>query len=63
MEGIIKSSKGGGITPIVLGLSMENVEIRKPPGTGSYFFNYKNIFSVILMAVANANYEFIMVDV
>jgi hypothetical protein len=47
---------------IVLGLSMENVEIRKPPGTGPYYFNYKNTFSVILMAVVNADYEFIMVD-
>jgi hypothetical protein len=41
----------------------KHAEIRKLLGRGSYFFNYKNTFSVILMAAVNANYEFIMVDV
>jgi len=36
--------------------------IKEPPHTGSYYYNCKKIFSIVLMAVVNSNYEFIMAD-
>lgn len=40
----------------------KHVEIRKPSDTGSFYFNYKKQFSIVLLAVVNARYEFLMVD-
>lgn len=39
----------------------KHILIQKPPESGSLFFNYKGIFSVVLYAIVNANYEFIYV--
>ncbi|XP_018118360.1 protein ANTAGONIST OF LIKE HETEROCHROMATIN PROTEIN 1-like [Xenopus laevis] len=41
----------------------KHVRINPPPNSGSYYYNYKGYFSVILLAVVNAKYEFIMVDI
>ncbi|XP_050311465.1 putative nuclease HARBI1 [Anthonomus grandis grandis] len=38
------------------------VNVLPPAGSGSYFYNYKGGHSLVLMAIVNANYEFIMVD-
>lgn len=41
----------------------KHVEIIKPPRSGSYYYNYKHTFSVVLLALVNAQCEFIMVNV
>ncbi|XP_077149254.1 uncharacterized protein LOC143810032 [Ranitomeya variabilis] len=44
-------------------LDGKHVRITQPANSGSFFYNYKGYFSVILMALVNANYEFVDVDV
>lgn len=39
------------------------MRISPPPKSGSYYYNYKGFFSIILMAVVNANYEFMYLDI
>jgi len=41
----------------------KHVRIRCPSQSGSLFYNYKKYFSAVLMAVSDANYKFIFVDV
>lgn len=44
-------------------LDGKHVQIKKPPGSGSLYYNYKNFFSIVMLAVVNSDYEFLMVDV
>ena len=41
----------------------KHVMIQCPFNSGSLFYNYKSYFSVVLVAVASADYRFVMVDV
>ena len=41
----------------------KHVMIQCPFNSGSLFYNYKSCFSVVLLAVASADYRFVMVDV
>ena len=41
----------------------KHVMIQYPFNSGLLFYNYKSYFSIVLLAVASANYSFVMVDV
>ena len=41
----------------------KHVNIHEPKNSGSLFLNYKRTFSLILMALVDANYKFIYVDI
>lgn len=41
----------------------KHVRVIKPTESGSLYYNYKNFFSILLLAMCDANYNFIFVDV
>ena len=41
----------------------KHICIKQPSNSGSYYYNYKNWFIIVLLAVVDANYQFVLVDV
>ena len=44
------------------GMDGMHVEVIPEKNTGSFYFNYKNKFSMVLLAIVDANYKFILCD-
>ena len=50
--------------PNLLGaIDRKHVELKKPPSSGSIYWNHMKDFSILLLAIVDANYRFIYTNI
>ena len=58
-----RASKTAGILPNLGALDGKHVAIKRPVDSGSIFYNYTGFYSIVLMALVDAKYNFVWIYV
>lgn len=63
LESAIKFEQRANFPNCVAAVDGKHVRLIKPTDSGSLYYNYKNFFSILLLAMCDANYNFLYIDV